>query len=44
MEEWEKTQSRIKTLLLNALELSKLPASPNTKPIITPKENMMATP
>lgn len=33
--EWEKRKSELKPCLLEALQLSRLPASPDTKPIIT---------
>jgi len=36
-EEWEKRKKDLKHCLLEALQLSPLPAAPNNKPIITPK-------
>jgi hypothetical protein len=35
--EWEKRKLELKPCLLEALQLSKLPAAPNSKPIITPQ-------
>lgn len=35
--EWEKRKDELKPCILDALELSVLPAAPNSKPIITPK-------
>ena len=35
--EWERRKEKLKPCLLEALQLSKLPAAPNSKPIITPK-------
>ncbi len=35
--EWEKRKQELKTCLLEALQLSNLPAAPNSKPIITPQ-------
>ena len=35
--EWEQRKAVLKPCLLEALQLNKLPASPNTPPIITPK-------
>ncbi len=37
LDEWEKRKQDLKQCMLEALQLSKLPASPNSKPIITPK-------
>ena len=37
VDEWEKHKQELKPCLLNALQLSKLPAAPNSKPIITAK-------
>ena len=35
--EWEKRKQELKPCLLEALQLSKLPASPNSKAVVTPK-------
>lgn len=37
LEEWEKRKQELKPCLLDALQLSPLPAAPGSKPIITPK-------
>jgi hypothetical protein len=37
--EWEKRKQQLKPCLLKAMQLSKLPVAPNSKPIITPKRN-----
>lgn len=37
LDEWEKRKQDLKPCLREALQLAHLPASPNTKPIITPK-------
>ena len=37
LDEWEKRKRELKPCLMEALQLSPLPAAPNTKPIITPK-------
>ena len=37
LNEWEKRKQLLKPALLQALQLSPLPAAPNSKPIITPK-------
>lgn len=37
LDEWEKRKKELKPCLLEALQLSKLPAAPVSKPIITPK-------
>lgn len=37
LDEWEKRKQDLKECMLEALHLSKLPASPNRKPIITPR-------
>jgi dienelactone hydrolase len=35
VEEWEKRKSQLRACILEALQLAKLPAAPNSKPIIT---------
>jgi len=35
--DWEKRKSDLRNCILEALQLSKLPSAPNSKPIITPK-------
>jgi sugar phosphate isomerase/epimerase len=37
MEEWEKRKKELKPCLLEALQLSTLPPTPNSKPVITPQ-------
>ncbi len=37
LDEWEKRKQDLKQCMLEALLLSKLPATPNSKPVITPK-------
>ena len=37
VDEWEKRKQELKPCLLSALQLSKLPAAPNSKPIVTAK-------
>jgi len=36
VDEWEKRKSELRSCILEALQLAKLPAAPNSKPIITP--------
>jgi hypothetical protein len=36
VDEWEKRKSQLRSCILEALQLTKLPAAPNSKPIITP--------
>lgn len=40
LNDWEKRKDSLRSAILDALQLSKLPASPNTKPIITTQRKL----